>query len=148
MVRIGVLADTHDHLPLEIAPALAGVDQIWHLGDVVRPDVLVPLQALGRPLHVVRGNNDDYEWPTSLDFQIEGVCCHLIHIPPRVVPEGIHVLLHGHTHVPRDKMDGSLRILNPGTAGRANKGAPESFAILEIGNGRVVSWNVRLVSEC
>lgn len=148
MIRIGVLSDTHERLPSAILPALTGVDQIWHLGDVMRPAILAPLERLGKPLHVVRGNNDDYPWPMSLDFNVEGVLCHLVHIPPKVIPAGIHLLLHGHTHVPRDVIHGTVRILNPGTAGRPNKGSPESFAILEIEKGKVLSWDVRLVSKC
>ena len=30
---------------------------------------------------------------------------HLVHIPPEKAPEHTQVLLHGHTHVPRDETD-------------------------------------------
>lgn len=146
MVQVGVIADSHDYLPVSVVDALRSVDQIWHLGDVVQPFVLEPLQALGKPLHIVRGNNDDYPWPQSLDFTIEGMSCHLIHILPRVIPSGIQLLLHGHTHVPKNNMLGSTRLLNPGSVGRANKGAPASYALLTLENGKA-TWKVKLVER-
>lgn len=64
----------------------------------------------------------------------------LIHIPPKIAPQNIDVLLHGHTHVPRDEKLNGVRFLNPGTVGRANKGAPASYAWLTVGERLI--WEV------
>ena len=40
MLRIFVLADTHNKLPPEVVDLAAGADEIWHLGDVCAPTIL------------------------------------------------------------------------------------------------------------
>ena len=108
-------------------------DEIWHLGDVCEPATLDQIRALGPPVQVVRGNQDfQAGWPMSLELKRLDQSFHLVHIPPVSVPQGVKFLLHGHTHVPRDQGIGEARYLNPGAAGLANKGAPRSFAWLEI----------------
>jgi predicted phosphodiesterase len=52
------------------------------------------------------------------------------------------MMLYGHTHVPRDEMVEGCRVLNPGTVGKPNKGAPASWAWLEIGARGAVRWTV------
>lgn len=58
IMRIAVLADTHNQLPPSLLEHLARADFIWHLGDVCLPATLEPIEALGVPMLVVRGNND------------------------------------------------------------------------------------------
>jgi len=140
-MKIGVVADTHGHVPSGVLERLSGVEELWHLGDVCDPVLLDLFLELGCPRRVVRGNCDNcMDWPLELDLERGGVKCHLVHIPPRRAPAGCQVLLHGHTHVPRDEMVGGVRWLNPGTVGKPNKGAPPSLGILELAEGRVVSW--------
>src|SRR5256885_4305420 len=102
-MRIAVLADTHNRFPASLPERLREADEIWHLGDVCAPETLVEFEQLGPPLHVVMGNCDAHPWPLTLNFEREGTRFHLVHIPPRRAPRGAHVLLHGHTHVPRDE---------------------------------------------
>jgi hypothetical protein len=52
-VRILVLADTHDHLPPNVAEIAKGVDEIWHLGDVCASSVLEKLEELGPTVALV-----------------------------------------------------------------------------------------------
>lgn len=145
-MRIAVLADTHDRLPARLAARLVGAEELWHLGDVCDPSILVELQMgmPGVPLRVVRGNNDDWSgWPLFEDVEAHGVRCHLVHIPPRRAPAGTHLLLHGHTHVPRDETDPlGVRWLNPGCVSLAYRGAPASFAWLTLGPGGSVAWDL------
>lgn len=142
-MRIAVIADTHDRYPPSLPDRLAKADEIWHLGDVCDPDVLAVFEHLGPPLRVVLGNNDaDPRWPLSLDLVREGLRFHLIHIPPRRAPADCDVVLHGHTHVPRDEQIGSVRWLNPGCVSRPNRGAPASFAWLCLEGRRIASWKV------
>jgi putative phosphoesterase len=141
-MRIAVIADTHDRLPAGLAARLCGADEIWHLGDVCEPSTLAPLEQLGPPLRVVLGNNDPLLWPEKLTLTREGVRCRLIHIPPRQAPKGIDLVLHGHTHVPRDEELRGVRWLNPGCVSRPNRGAPASFAWLLLEPGRTPTWKV------
>ena len=70
---------------------------------------------------------------------------HLEHIPPSRAPSGCEVVLHGHTHVPRDEVLHGVRWLNPGCVSYANRGAPASFAWLTLEKGRAPDWRLVLL---
>ena len=140
--RIFVLADTHNHLPQRVSATAKGADEIWHLGDVCAETILDELRALGPRVTVVRGNCDsNFEWPLVVDLVRGGLKFRLQHIPPDNPPNGVDVVLHGHTHVPRHEKRGSVLFLNPGCVTRANQGAPASVAWLEIADGKM-NWNL------
>jgi uncharacterized protein len=142
-MRIAVIADTHNRLPSHVPRALAAAEEIWHLGDVTEEATLDALRALGRPLFVVRGNCDyNADWPLVLDLEREGWAIRLIHIPPSLAPPGTDILLHGHTHVPRNERVSATRFLNPGSVGKANHGAPASYAWLELVRGLPPKWEL------
>lgn len=143
-LRIAVIADTHGRLPEKILPELAKADEIWHLGDFCDLSTLGACLAIGRPFYAVLGNNDHgLDLPEKLMLEHCGREFRLVHIPPRH-PAACDFLLHGHTHVPRDERVGGCRILNPGSIGKANKGAPPSWAWLEIG-ATGVRWRINLL---
>ena len=145
-MRVAVISDTHDRLPPKVVEAISDADEIWHLGDVTEPSVIDVLAELERPLRVVRGNCDGWEeWPLTRTFQAAGRTIHLEHIPPRFAAPGVDLLLHGHTHVPRDEWINGTRFLNPGSVGRANKGAPCSYAWLTLEAGTEPVWKIVLV---
>ena len=142
-LRILVLADTHNHLPAKLEDLAAGVHEIWHLGDVCAPSLLETIRKLGPPVTIVRGNCDsNSEWPMTADLERNGVRFHLIHIPPKMAPPNTRVVLHGHTHVPRDEIRGGVRFLNPGCVTRPNRGAPASVAHLEISADGAINWTL------
>lgn len=143
-LRIAVIADTHNRFPESVAEAISSADEIWHLGDVCSADTLELVERLGPPVTVVKGNNDFFQpWPMEEILERHGVTCRLIHIPPKPAKLGsTDLLLHGHTHVPRDEVIGGVRILNPGTIGKANKGAPPSYAWLRLGTDQKVEWSI------
>ena len=142
-MRVLVLADTHNHLPPKLHELAAEADEIWHLGDVVNPALLENVRAVGLPLTIVRGNCDShYDWPLVVDLERCGVRFRLIHIPPKQPPPDVDVLLHGHTHVPRDEHIGGVRFLNPGCVTRPNRGAPASLAHLEIAPNGALKWEL------
>lgn len=144
---IAVLSDTHGELPAGLAGRLAAASEIWHLGDVGPDSVIEELEATGRKVRVVAGNCDfQGAWPATLLLEREGVRCHLVHIPPRQPPSGAHLVLHGHTHEPRDQTDPrAVRWLNPGAVSAPRNGSPSSFAWLEVRGGRVLRWEVERV---
>jgi putative phosphoesterase len=146
-MRIAVIADTHDRYPPGLPARLAAADEIWHLGDVCEPSTLEEFEQLGKPLHVVLGNNEAHNlWPFELRLSREGTKCFLTHIPPPRAPPGVKLVLHGHTHVPRDQTDaGGVRWLNPGCITRPNRGSPPSFAWLEFKKGQPPGWQLELL---
>ena len=142
-MRIAVIFDTHDKFPAQLPQRIADADEIWHLGDVCAPATLAAFEQLQIPLRVLMGNCDSHPWPLQLDLVREGHRFHLIHIPPRKAPRAAQFVLHGHTHVPRDETDPrAVRWLNPGCITRPNRGAPASYAWLNVENGKVPVWEL------
>lgn len=145
--RIFVMADTHDRLPPTIPILAQGADEIWHLGDVCAPSVLDLVKRIGLPVTVVHGNCDNEpRWPLVVDLERNGVRFRLVHIAPARVPQKVDVVLHGHTHVPRDEMKEGVRFLNPGCVSRPNRGAPPSVATLKIAADQKLSWERMLLN--
>ena len=142
-MRIAVISDMHNRYPPSLPEQVRAADEIWHLGDVCAPATLVEFEQLGPPLRVVAGNCDAHPWPISLDLERGGLRFHLIHIPPSRAPRGAQVVLHGHTHVPRDETDrAGVRWLNPGCITRPNRGAPASYAWLTVEPGTPLKWDL------
>jgi putative phosphoesterase len=142
-LRIFVLADTHDKLPARLEALAAGADEIWHLGDVCAPAILQTIETFGPPVTIIRGNCDgNFDWPLTADLKRNGVRFRLVHIPPKDVPAGVDVVLHGHTHVPRHERLGGVLFLNPGCVTRPNRGARPSIATLEIAADGSMAWRL------
>ena len=140
-LRVFVLADTHNKLPQNVIDLAAEADEIWHLGDVCAERILDELRAVGPPVTLVRGNCDSHsEWPLVVDLTRGGLICRLQHIPPEELPTEVDIVLHGHTHVPRNDRRGGVVFLNPGCVTRPNRGAPASVAYLEFTANRQWSW--------
>ena len=143
LLQIFVLADTHDKLPPKIESLAASADEIWHLGDVCAPSILQTIETFGPPVTIVRGNCDgQHDWPLTVDLKRNRVRFRLVHIPPDHAPDDVDVVLHGHTHVPRDERVGGVRFLNPGCVTRPNRGAVPSVAILEIAADGKMTWRL------
>ena len=142
-MRIAVIADTHNRYPPGLPERLRDADEIWHLGDVCDPDILVEFEQLGPPLQVVLGNNDSHSsWPVDLHLERAGLRFYLTHIPPAQAPKGVAAVLHGHTHLPRDETQGRVRWLNPGCISFASRGAGPSFAWLTLEQGQPLMWKI------
>ena len=143
---IGIIADTHGKLPPRVAELFKDVNEIWHLGDVCTEPILDELRVINPKLTVVLGNNDfSLDNPISLDLDRGGENFHLIHILPRRITSENGWLLYGHTHRPVDEMHNGTHLFNPGSAGRANKGAPLSVGFLTREKGKKFTCNVVLL---
>lgn len=135
--RIGIIADTHNRWEPAIATLFAGVDEIWHLGDICNESILDELRAIAPKLEVILGNNDfTLDYPYTRQLERRGERFHLVHIQPGRIPQDTDWLLFGHTHRPYNAMEGRVHLFNPGSAGKANKGAPASVGMLTASEGR------------
>jgi uncharacterized protein len=144
-LRIFVLADTHNRLPESVREMAKDADEIWHLGDVCAEAILDELRAILPHVKVVRGNCDsNFEWPLVVDLVRGDLKFRLQHVPPERPPEDVDVLLHGHTHVPRNERRGRVLFLNPGCVTRPNRGAAPSVAWLEIADEKI-TWKLVLL---
>ena len=139
---VGLISDTHGLLRPQALLALAGADLLIHGGDIGAPDILAELAALA-PLTVVRGNNDGAAWaasiPVAATLEVEGVRIHAIHDVKQLatLPDGVDVVVSGHSHKPSVVRRGGILYVNPGSAGRRRFSLPISVARLHIEGGAV-----------
>ena len=134
MKKIGVLSDTHGHLPTKIYECFKDVDLIIHAGDIGCVDVLNELQAFKKTV-AVYGNIDDFDVVVLTEkvenIEIEGLKIMVTHIGgyPNRYERGIkelieierpNIFISGHSHILKVISDPkySLLHINPGAAGR------------------------------
>ena len=143
MIRIGVIADTHSLLPRRVHDLFAGVALILHAGDIGGDAVLAELELIARVV-AVRGNTDvglrPPRFPDTRELILENVRIFLCHEPYRALhhtplPD---VIVHGHTHEPKNVCEGTTLWFNPGTAGKPklDKAGP-SVGVLILSAGTV-----------
>ena len=145
---IGVISDTHGRLDPEVEEVFAGVERIFHAGDVGDEAILDRLGAIA-PLTVARGNCDDAPWGLALpgvaSEVLRGVRVVVVHdrvmLDVLAAPElraamstGVGVLIHGHTHVAEVSREQDTLVLNPGSATLPHYELP-SVALLRIDDG-------------
>ncbi|MBZ9559753.1 MULTISPECIES: metallophosphoesterase family protein [unclassified Modicisalibacter] len=123
---LGVIADTHGQLRPEALTVLADCEAIVHLGDVGAREedraILARLEDRAR-VFAVRGNIDTAGWaeslPAHLDLNVNGRRLHLVHdIADADAATAAEVILHGHSHKPRNEWRDGRLLFNPGAAGR------------------------------
>jgi putative phosphoesterase len=154
--RLGILSDTHGDAQragraIELLRA-RGATRIIHLGDVGSEAVLD--QLAGLDASVVFGNCDDTRslrryadvlgiavvHPAAIiEVKAEGRSVrvglthgHLADEVDRLFAAEVDVLLHGHTHEPRDERIGPTRVMNPGALHRANR---KTALLLDLDSG-------------
>lgn len=130
-MRIGIISDTHDRLPM-MDRALAffadkPIEALCHPGDIIAPFAARKFVDLDIPFHVTYGNNDGeraglkaalpqiQDGPLSLDLGGKRVLLHhFIDWCQDKDVESADIIITGHTHeVVTEKRNGKL-FLNPG----------------------------------
>jgi putative phosphoesterase len=148
IIRVGVLSDTHGHLPDGLAAAFGSVERIIHAGDIDQPQILDGLRAIA-PLTAVRGNMDAGAWAERLprfDMIQEGaICIYALHILERLdidpIAAGVGVVVSGHSHQPHHEVQDGILYFNPGSACFPRHGSPASVGVLEI-RGKAVEGRI------
>ncbi len=142
---IGLISDTHGLLRPSVHAALAGVDQIFHAGDVGDDEILDELRIIA-PVMAVYGNTDYADNPQlkqEIALDIDGVTIHVSHghevgspTPERLAARYTQdVIIYGHTHKQLVTTIGNQLIINPGAAGQQRFKLLPSVARLKIENG-------------
>jgi len=143
-MKLGIVSDTHGLLRPEVLPALEGVDQILHVGDVGKISILDELAKIA-PVTAVRGNVDR-----------EGACGKLPETEVVLVDDSVHggryiymlhdlktlhldpaaakfaAVLHGHTHVPNFYTKKGVLYFTPGSCGPRRFELPVTVGLLTI----------------
>jgi putative phosphoesterase len=153
MQRIGLISDTHGLLRPEAIDFLRGCDRIVHAGDICDPSVLTALRALA-PVVVVRGNNDRGDWADAIAVEetvrIDDVLLLAVHdvadLAAMPLPDGVSIVVHGHSHKPAVVERDGILYVNPGSAGPRRFKLPISIGELRIEGSRVESRLVTLVA--
>ena len=128
---VGIISDTHGWLDPEVHAVFAGVQAIFHAGDIGHQDVIDELGKIA-PVHVVRGNIDGGAlrfYPLEVHEEIAGKRISMTHIagspkrPNKAVRAmiGEHrpdLVIVGHSHIPVVANVMDTLWVNPGAAGR------------------------------
>ena len=139
---VGLISDTHGLMRPEALEALAGSRCIVHAGDIGHPGVLEELARIA-PLTAVRGNNDTGRWAAALKereiLEVGKTRILVVHDAAALkhAPEGIQVVVAGHSHRPREELRGGVLFVNPGSAGPRRFNLPVAVAKLRITEARV-----------
>ncbi|MBZ5486273.1 metallophosphoesterase family protein [Halomonas aquamarina] len=142
---VGVIADTHGLLRDEALALLEGCGLIVHLGDVGHRDedhrILERLEDIA-PVRRVRGNIDTAAWAASMpetdDLVVNGWPLHLVHRLEDANPApGTRVILHAHSHKPRNEWQNERLLFNPGAAGKRRFKLPITLGKLWFGEAEI-----------
>jgi putative phosphoesterase len=136
---IGVISDTHGHLPSGVAKAFKKVDLIVHAGDIGDKRVLAKLEKIA-PVLAVRGNMDYGNWASQLPateiMKIGHMALAVTHIAHHLnenpVKAGYTAVISGHTHRPDVYEKNGITFINPGSASFPKFGHPGSAAVIHI----------------
>ena len=136
---IGVISDTHGHIPSGVSKAFKGVDLIIHAGDIGEEAVLDKLSKIA-PVAAVRGNMDFGKWarrlPETEVIEIGQIVLYVLHIANRLdadpVKTGFKAVISGHTHRPDVSEKNGVMFINPGSASYPKFGQPASAALIQI----------------
>jgi putative phosphoesterase len=138
-MKLGIVSDTHGLLRPEVLPALNGVDQILHVGDVGKISILDELAKIA-PVTAVRGNVDREgacgKLPETEVVLAEGLYIYMLHdlktlhLDPAAGK--FAAVLHGHTHVPNFYTKKDVLYFNPGSCGPRRFELPVTVGLLTI----------------
>ena len=141
-MKVGVVSDTHGLLRPEVAPALRGVEQILHLGDVGDFSILKALEKIA-PVHAVRGNVDRSgacsRLPETDVLLLEGHYIYMLHnidtlhLDPAAAK--FAAVLYGHSHKPVVRRQKGVLYFNPGSCGPRRFHLPVTVGLLTIEAG-------------
>ena len=141
---IGVISDTHGHIPSGLTSAFKDVDLIIHAGDIGEKTVLDKLSKIA-PVAAVRGNMDYGKWtaplPDTETIEIGQIVLYVLHIAHQLdgdpAKTGYKAVISGHTHRPDVYEKNGVTFINPGSASFPKIGQPESAALIRIKEGRL-----------
>jgi putative phosphoesterase len=152
LLTVAVISDTHmprgnRRLPVE---RLARADAILHAGDLMELEVLHELQALGPPVHAVRGNVDSHELiarlPLMRTIEFEDVRIGMVHDAGasqgrlarmrRRFPDADAVIF-GHSHIPLHEEHDGFQIFNPGSPTERRRQPRHTMGLAHVDGGGV-----------
>lgn len=158
MKKIGLLSDTHGSLPEKTFDFFAPCDQIWHAGDIGKPEILNLLEER-YTVKAVFGNIDGTEirirTKEIILETIEGVKILMIHIggyPGRyekkvrekLIGEKPNLFISGHSHILKVMFDKKHNLLhiNPGAAGNSGLHQKITLVRFDLDKGEIKNLEI------
>jgi putative phosphoesterase len=155
VVTLGIVSDTHlprgaRRIPDACLDRLRAADAILHAGDLIAVSVLRELEALGPPVHAVRGNVDGPDLamllPRVRTVAAEDARIAMIHDAGpadgrlrrmrRTFPDADAVVF-GHSHLPLHEEADGFQLFNPGSPTERRRAARHTMGIATVTGGRV-----------
>jgi putative phosphoesterase len=141
-MKIGIISDTHGHLPEAVHSAFEGVEHILHAGDIGTQEIISELETIA-PVHAVHGNIDDWSlrnrYPGVFDLELGGVKICLTHnivtyqyFSFELFRQGKkpNLVVFGHTHKAVFETYRNIGFLNPGSVYRPRGGTKKSLGVI------------------
>ena len=154
-MRLAIISDTHlprgaRALPAACVEHLRAADAILHAGDFVELSVLLALEALGPPVHAVRGNVDSAELQARLPLtrvvEAGGTRIAMVHDAGpatgrlgrmrRRFPDA-HAVVFGHSHIPLHEQREGFAIFNPGSPTERRRSPHHTMGLAKVRHARV-----------
>ncbi len=150
ITRFALISDTHGAVHPALHELLRDVHTILHAGDVGGEDVLTELRIHGSVI-AVAGNVDGAalnlpnQRVVDLPFGKAGLAHgHLIppgrettaqHLFRTFEPNGVRLIVTGHSHLPALACRKGCYLINPGSAGRPRFGTGSSLCLMDWDSG-------------
>ena len=146
---LGIISDTHGHLPADVFNAFKDVNLIFHAGDIGDENVITELNSIA-PVEAVYGNIDT--WPVVSKYQrlllksVDSVSICLIHdivsikyfqfelFKKNITPD---IVISGHTHLSGFEYYRNILYINPGSASRPKQSKRGSVALIRLEDGQI-----------
>jgi putative phosphoesterase len=158
-VIVAVISDTHmprgnRRLPGACVERLKEADAILHAGDFMELEVLEAIQALGPPVHAVRGNVDSSQLiarlPLIRTVQLENARIGMVHdagpahgrlARMRMRFPDAHAVVFGHSHIPLHESNDGFQIFNPGSPTERRRSPHHTMGIATV-EGDTISFEL------
>ena len=154
-MAVAIISDTHlprgaRALPAACVERLRIADAILHAGDLMEVSVLEELEALGPPVHAVRGNVDSAELqarlPLTRTVDVDGARIAIVHDagPAHLRLERLHrrfpdadAVVFGHSHLPLHEERAGFAIFNPGSPTERRRAPRHTMGLAAVRDGRL-----------
>ena len=148
-MKLGIISDTHNHIPDAVFDLFNGVDQSIHAGDIGRENIITDLRTIA-PVKAVFGNMDTFPLVSQyrrIDFfrivNFEFCLTHIIGTHKGFgyqlfkMNKKVDVVIHGHTHRAEKTTYNNILFINPGSASQPRKVSKGSVGLLEVKNNTI-----------
>ena len=159
-MKILIVSDTHGrHSNLDkVLEHEKDIDMLLHLGDVENGEDYI--ETITKcPVYMIAGNNDFFSYlPMEREIRIGKYKVFMTHghgyyvsmdtksLRRAATARGVDIVMFGHTHRPYMDVEGSLKVINPGSLSYPRQeGRRGTYIIMEIDRNGEANFELRYV---